>query len=106
MNEITHLVEQHVLEAESHLRHIDELMTSAHTAAGSNHAIPHDVEARITQIRQDRDRLAQELSDIRRQGGHATVETAARAEGLKRVLQTVGAELEKAFTAIFDKDPL
>lgn len=100
MDEITKLVEQHIRESESHLKHIDELMGRARLAQTKVPAAS-EVEARLAQIKRDRDRLAGELDELRRQPRHDWPKLAKRGEGLKGVLQAVGLQLEKILAAVF-----
>lgn len=100
MDEITKLAEQHIRESESHLRHIDELMERARQAQAQI-AAAEGLEERLTQIRRDRDRLASELDDMRKQPVDDWPKLAKRGEGLKGVLQAVGIQLEKILAAVF-----
>lgn len=100
MNKIIHLAEQHILESQSHLQHIDELMAKAQVARAKNSLKP-EVEAQLTQIQGARDKWAEELNAIRQQSGDNSTDTLKRGEGLKGGLQTVGLELEKALASVF-----
>ncbi len=100
MDEITKLVEQHIRESESHLLYIDELMERARVAQ-ARAPVASDLEARLVQIRQDRDRLAGELEEIRRQPVHDWPKLAKRGEGLTGVLKAVGLQLEQILAAVF-----
>lgn len=105
MNQITRLVEQHIAASESHLRYIDELMERAN-APGTASVTP-DMAAKLAQMRQDRDRMAQELDAVRAQTQHGqgdTAEAARRSEGVQGVLQTMGREFEKALLAVLDSE--
>jgi hypothetical protein len=96
------LTEQHILESESHLRHIDELMTRALGVPVKGTEADHTA-ALLGQIKRDRDRFALELDEIRRlPPGEKDV--VKRGEGLKGVLETVGLELEKTLASIFDQE--
>jgi hypothetical protein len=94
MNQTTHLIEQHVLESESRLRHIDELIERARRLRTP------EIEAQLNRTRRDRDRLANELGEVRNDDPNAV----QRGERVKGMLQSVGLELEKALTAIFERD--
>ena len=100
MDEITKLVELHIRESESHLLYIDELMERARVAHAKNPVAP-DVEERLAQIKRDRDRLAGELDEMRRQPVHDWPKQAKRGEGLKGVLKAVGLQLEQVLAAVF-----
>ena len=99
MSVIDHLVQQHILESESHLRHIDELLSKARTARAGSTVAPQHV-AELNRIEQQHSRLSGELDAMRKA---PTADVAERSKGLKAVLQTVGLELEKTLTAIGDK---
>lgn len=99
MSAIDHLVEQRILESESHLRHVDELMAKAR-AARANAALSPDTATQLSRIEQDRDRLSREVHALRK---IPAPEVAERSNGLKSVLKTLGLELEKTLTAIGDK---
>lgn len=92
MTKMIHLAEQHILQSESELRHIDELMARAHEARAKNPLQP-ETEAELVRIQGVRDKGAQELTALRQQAHDASDDTVKRSEGLKGVLQTVGLEL-------------
>lgn len=100
MDEIGKLAEMHIRESESHLRHIDEMMARANQ---SREKIPasSDTESRLTQIKQDRDRLEQELVDIRKQPVDGSSTSVKRGEDLKGVLGTLGLQLEQVLATVF-----
>lgn len=100
MNKIIQLAEQHILESQSHLRHIDELMAKAQEARAKNSLKP-EIEAQLAQIQGARDKWAEELKAFSQQPGDDSTDALKRGEGLKGGLQTVGLELEKALTAVF-----
>lgn len=99
MSAIDHLVEQHILESESHMRHIDELLAKAQAARARSGVAPQQ-EVLLNRFKQDHDRLARELDALRKSPAPDAVE---RSKGIKSVLQTIGLELEKTLTAIGDK---
>lgn len=99
MSAIDHLVEQHILESESHMHHIDELLAKAR-AARANAAVAPQQEAQLQRFEKDHDRLAGELEALRKSSAPDAVE---RSKGLKAVLQKIGLELEKTLTAVGDK---
>ncbi len=100
MTKMIHLIEQHMLQSESELRHIDEMMARAHEARAKKPLNP-ETKAELTRIQGARDKGAEEFYSLRQQASDASDDTVKRSEGLKGVLQTVGLELEKALTAIF-----
>lgn len=97
MSAIDHMVEQRILESESHLRHIDELLATARAARAKATVSP-QAATRLSRFEQDHDRLARELHDLRK-----APDAAERSKGLKALLQSLGLELEKTLTAIGDK---
>lgn len=102
MQSIDRLVEQHIRESESHLRHIDELMAKASQPAIDTSAAP-EVQTLLSQVKEDRARLVQELEDVRRGFVNGSdPNTVQRGEGLKSALQAVGIQFERALTAILD----
>ena len=102
MDRITDLVEQHIHESESRLRHIDELMAQARAAPLSEPAASNS-EALLRRIQLDRDRLARELEDVRRLQPRDRPEVATKGERLKGVLGNLGLELEKALAAVLER---
>ncbi|RSZ32792.1 hypothetical protein [Variovorax beijingensis] len=102
MQSIDSLVEQHIRESESHLRHIDELMAKASQPSIDASAAP-EVQTLLSQIRESRAQLVQELDELRR--GFVNRDDPNRVqhgEGLKFALQAVGLQFERALTAILD----
>ncbi len=96
MSAIDHLVEQRILESESHLRHIDELLAKAR----GNAALAPQTATQLSRFEQDHERLTREVDALRKSPAPDADE---RSKGLKAVLQTLGLELEKTLTAIGDK---
>lgn len=103
MDQTTQLVEQHIRASQSHLLHIDELMQRA-AAARTNRAVPPEVEPRLAQFQNERNRFGQELDEVRAQSGLDASAVAPRAERLRGALSLMGAELEKTLLAIFARD--
>jgi hypothetical protein len=98
------LAEQHILQSESHLRHIDELMVRAREVPLKGTASD-ETAALLARIKLDHDRFTQELDEIRcLLPARERSEVLKRAEGLKGVLENVGLELEKTLGAIFDQN--
>ena len=103
MESVDNLAEQHILESESHLRHIDELMARASQLPASASASS-EVQETLRQIEADRARLAQEVKDLRLGlGTHGGSDAAVRGAGLNSALRAVGLQLEHVITAIFDR---
>jgi hypothetical protein len=103
MDKMRNLAEQHIRESMSHLRHIDELMGRARSIPPT-HPMATKTEALLRQIAIDRDRLAQELDDIRRLPERDAPDMVNRGAGLKGLLESVGLQLEEVLAAIFKQD--
>lgn len=103
MNQVDRLVEQHFLESELHLRHIDELMAKAQVARISKR-VSSEHEGQLSRLEQEHARVVGELHALRAKP--ATPDDVERSKGLTGMLQTIGLELEKALTAIGDKSGL
>jgi hypothetical protein len=101
MSHIDQLVEQHIRESESHLKHIDELMEKAREARKRSQ-LPSDPD--LAQLEHNQMRMAQELHGLRNEPRPVSEEVAERSKGLKGMLQSVGAELEKALVAVVDQN--
>ena len=99
MNEIGKLAEQHILESASHLRHIDEMMARANQPHGKLKITP-DTAAQLAEIQKTRDRLAQNLDNIRRQPAGSGIDPVKSAEEVKGLLAAVGLQLEQALGAM------
>jgi hypothetical protein len=105
MNELDRLANQHILESESHLRHIDEMMAKAREATARQQLQAHDASV-LAHLEQEHGRATRELQSLGSRPGPATADTVARSEGVKGVLRTIGLELEKTLAAIGDKSGL
>lgn len=105
MSELDRLANQHILESQSHLRHIDELLAKARDARTKQLLAGAAADA-LPRLEQEHDRATQELQALGSLPKPATADTVARSEGVKGVLQKLGLELEKTLTAIGDKSGL
>lgn len=101
MSHIDRLVEQHIRESESHLKHIDEMLEKA--VAVKRRSQP-GASPDLAKVEHDRMRLAQELHGLRNAPRPATDDVAARGKGLNAMLQSVGVELQKALVAVVDQN--
>lgn len=102
MKSIDSLVEQHFRESASHLRHIDELMAQAESPPGRV-ARPDDLAALLAEIKATRDRLSQDLEQLRgKVMSHGKEALAEPAAGLNSALETAGRQYENALAAVFD----
>lgn len=102
MDKAMELAEQHILEATSRLRHIDEAMARARSAP-LDEARRSQTDLLLQQIEADRNRLAGELEALRRLPRHAGSDILARGEGLKGMLEATGRQMEQVLAAIFDR---
>jgi len=102
MDKAMELAEQHILEATSRLRHIDEAMARARSVP-LDAARLGDTQRLLEQIEADRNRLAGELEEIRRLPRDAGSDVVARGEGLKGMLEATGRQMEQVLAAIFDR---
>lgn len=102
MKSIDSLVEQHIRESDSHLRHLDELMVKAARPPG-HVTRPADLAALLAEIKATRTRLSQDLEEIRgKVSPHDEQQVAEPAAGLKSELQAAGKQYEQALASIFD----
>jgi hypothetical protein len=102
MSELDRLANQHILESESHLKYIDELMAKAREAK-ARQLLQADAAHALSRLEHEHGQARQELQSLGNAPTPATADTVARSEGVKGVLQKIGLELEKALTAIGDK---
>lgn len=65
MSHQDHLIEQHIRLHESHLKHIDEMLRRAHEHVEAGNA-PAAAQDELEEIRDERDRLAGHLSEMKR----------------------------------------
>lgn len=100
MNERNRLAEQRVLEWDSHLKRIDELMARAGHIRASAVASP-EFEGQIAQIAMDRDRVARAIEGLRHQPFDRWPNEAAHEPGLRGPLEQIGLQLEQLLTAVF-----
>jgi len=105
VNQIDALIEQHIRESESHLRHIDEMMAKARAARAGNR-VSAEHQSELLRLEQDHTRLTGELHALRTDAKPASDDAVKRSEGLRGLLQTVGVELERTLVAIGDTSGL
>jgi hypothetical protein len=101
MNETTSLAEQHIREWESRLKHIDELVERASGAQASGGAQA-SAATRLAQMREDRDRLALEVRNLRERRADAPHEVISRSSVLKATLD----ELKRELYTLFANEPI
>lgn len=103
MSGVDTLVNQHFLEWESRLKHIDEVMAQAQEAHAKGPQKP-DVHARLSRIRQSRDALALGIASARGMPASELPHTAKHLDGLRASFAAVGLELERVFASIVGSD--
>lgn len=59
------MIEQHIVQYESHLRHIDEMLRRAHKHVEAGSAPP-EAEKELNNIKGEREKLAEHLSEMKR----------------------------------------
>jgi hypothetical protein len=96
------LVEQHILESNSRLRHIDAAMARARSVPMPVVRLG-ETDLLLKQIEADRNRLAAELEEFKRAPRDAGSDVVARAAGLNGMLKATGRQMEQVLAAIFDK---
>ena len=98
MRAADHLVEQHILESQSHLRHIEELMGKARDLR-SRRTVSSEHEAQLNRLELDHSRVRGEFDALRTA---PPPDAAERSQGSTGVLKKIGLELEKTLTAVTD----
>ena len=103
MDEVGTLANQHFLEWESRLRHIDEKMAKAH-AAHAHNPHPSDVQVQLSNIKKSRDELAAGVARARSLPASERPHAASDAHGLTASFTAVGVELERVLATIVSSD--
>ncbi len=103
MSELDRLADQHFLESQAHLRHIDDLMAKVKQAQAQRPVAPEHART-LARLEQEHGRMTRDLKSFRDLPQPATANTVARGEGIKGVLQTLGLELEKTLAAVIGGD--
>ena len=98
MDEMTRLAEQHIVEWESHLRHIDEQMAQAVRAHAQGGASPEQGE-QLARAKLKRDQIAQQIAQWREPGGAAAAQVVAGSGGMRTTLKLLSDEIYNALTA-------
>ena len=99
MSNAAQLVEQHIREHESRLKHIDELLERARTVvAGQTEAS--DTSAKLSAIAQERDKLASRLDDLRLRSIDDWREEELEKAGPMAAWDAVAMQLERLVEAI------
>jgi len=89
-----HLIEQHIRLHESHLKHIDEMLRRAHEHVEAGKAPP-EAETELEELKGERDRLAGELSQMKRRDREEWERNTLSSSGPMGVWDAVAQRLEK-----------
>ena len=104
-----HLIEQHILQYESHLKHIDdfrrdcllnglddidEMLRRAHEQVEAGSAPP-EAEAELKELKGEREKLAEDLTEMKRKDAEELEREALRGAGPMGVWDAVAQRLEK-----------
>lgn len=87
MTNINHQIEQHILEYESRLGHINELLVRADQAVGET--------AELAGLKQERDKLAGKLGEIKQKSAEEWEKEELAAAGPMGIWDAVAQQLEK-----------
>ena len=103
MSAVDTLVNQHFLEWESRLKHIDEDIAKAHAAQAQAPQKP-GIQARLSDIRKSRDELALGVATARGLPANGHPDVVKHVDGLTASFAAVGLELERVFASIVGSD--
>jgi hypothetical protein len=103
MDEIGKLANQHFLEWESRLDHIDEMMTRAHEAHAKI-SEGSDIQAQLAKIGKARGELAHKLANVRSLPASELSNVTNPVDGLTASFETVGLQLERVLATIVGLD--
>jgi len=90
---IEHLVEQNIIEHESRLKHVDELLDKADQGIESSGLT--ELDAQLAELRQERDQLASELDDYKKKSTEYAKQANAENLGPMIIWEKVAERLEK-----------
>ena len=94
MTDSNDLIEQHIVEYESHLKHIDEMLSRAHEHVASG-AAPAEAEKELQELKGEREKLADHLSEMKRKGPEDWEEETFERAGPMGIWDAVARRLEK-----------
>jgi hypothetical protein len=92
MTKFADLAERHILEYESRLKHIDELLTRAHEGATSK---PPEVDSELKELVSKRENLARHLEEMRLKSLEEWQEKEIERDGLMGIWDALAQQLEK-----------
>ena len=88
------LIEQHILQHESHLKHIDEMLRRAHEHVEGGQ-VPPDARGELQELEGEREKLAEDLTEMKRKGPEDWEEKTIRSAGPLSAWDAVARRLEK-----------
>ena len=94
MTTIDRLVEQHIIEHESHLKHIDELLERADKGITKS-AEPSDLDSQLEEIRQQREKLVKHIDELKQKTREEWQEDKIEDVGPMVIWEAVAKRLEK-----------
>lgn len=89
-----HLIEQHIRQHESHLKHIDEMLDKAHRHVEAGNS-PAEAEAELEELKSEREKLAEHLSEMKQTEPHQWETDALTRSGPMGIWDAVARRLEK-----------
>lgn len=89
-----HLIEQHILRHESHLRQIDEMLQRAHEHVEAGKAPP-EAEEELAELKSEREKLAGHLTEMKRREPGDWEPDTLRQSGPIGIWDAVARRLEK-----------
>ena len=94
MTTVDKLAEQHIIQHESHLRHIDELLERADKGIGEV-SEPSDVNGQLKEIRQQREKLLSHIEELKRNTAEEWQEEKIEDVGPMVIWEAVAKQIEK-----------
>ncbi|MEA3278350.1 MAG: hypothetical protein U9Q81_24265 [Pseudomonadota bacterium] len=94
MTDIARMVEQHILEHESRLKHVDELLAHARKGAGN---LPEyaQIRTKLDELAEKRDRHAVQLDDLKAKAAEEWQQHEIEQSGLMGVWDALAQDLER-----------
>ena len=94
MTTVDKLVEQHILQHESHLRHIDELLERAEKGV-SKVSEPSEINGKLKEVRQQREKLLSHIEELKRKTHEEWQEEKIEDVGPMVIWEAVAKQIEK-----------
>jgi hypothetical protein len=89
-----HLIEQHILQHESHLKHIDEMLRRAREKVEAGQA-PAGTEEELAELKDEREKLSGHLTEMKQKGPEDWDPDALKQSGPMGIWDAVARRLEK-----------